>query len=117
MIGLTTGQRLDCGCVVGAYWCGPHDIYARRSKLTYTWRMIPSEQGGGFGMESLPPNSHRPDSDFRSTPSDYDSKDRDYGDVQDRGCSCHINPPCSYCVDGGYCEKHCSMRIECGCEL
>lgn len=35
----------------------------------------------------------------------------------DRCCSCHINPPCSYCTDGGYCKEHNSMRIDCGCEL
>ena len=28
--------------------------------------------------------------------SDYDN---------DRTCSCHINPPCSYCVDGGNLEE------------
>ena len=32
-------------------------------------------------------------------------------------CSCHINPPCSYCVDGGYCKEHFCMRIDCGCEV
>jgi len=31
-------------------------------------------------------------------------------------CSCHINPPCSYCVDGGYCEEHECMRRDCLCE-
>lgn len=23
-------------------------------------------------------------------------------DYENRGCSCHINPPCSFCVDGGH---------------
>lgn len=28
----------------------------------------------------------------------YDQFMRDFGDV---GCSCHINPPCSCCIDEG----------------
>ncbi len=31
-------------------------------------------------------------------------------------CSCHINPPCSHCVAGGYCKEHDCMREECGCD-
>ena len=35
----------------------------------------------------------------------------------DRSCTCHLgHPPCSFCVEGGYCEEHDCMRNDCGCE-
>ena len=36
----------------------------------------------------------------------------------DRSCECGVtnNPPCSYCEDGGFCEKHHCMRNACMCE-
>ena len=83
---LRHGQRLHCGCVVGEYWCGPHDIYAMRVEVTQTW-------GGsaetGFYLRTLPRNDHRPLSDFM--PIRYPSS----GD--ESGCSCHINAPCARC--------------------
>lgn len=33
------------------------------------------------------------------------------------GCCCHMgHPPCGYCEEGGYCNKHAVMRNDCGCD-
>lgn len=90
MSGLKHGRVLGCGCVVGEYWCGPHDIYARRSEPTTTWNGF----NGNYYWKTLPPNDHKPLSDFSPVRSEPD----DYHDGPGC-CSCHINPPCSWCID------------------
>lgn len=88
MTRLVQGQRLKCGCVVGHYWCGPHDIYAIRRDTTYTW----CESDGSFVWLTLQPNAHKPTSDILPVRSDLDF-------YEPEGCSCHICPPCSWCVE------------------
>lgn len=29
---MKNGATLTCGCVIGYYWCGPHDIYTRQDR-------------------------------------------------------------------------------------
>ncbi len=87
------GETLPCGCVVGHYWCGLHDIGARRSKDSYTWGFGP---GDTFVWKIMKANAHRPISDFMPIRSE-----RDYYGSGDGSCSCHIMAPCSYCVSGG----------------
>lgn len=62
---MINGTRLKCGCVIGAYWCGKHDIYVKQDR-------------------KKDPRWTTPESIIDYTPPE--------------GCSCHINPPCSYCM-------------------
>lgn len=41
-----------------------------------------------------------------------------YDDDVYEGCTCHTgNPPCDYCVNGGWCDEHSSWKYVCGCPM
>ena len=68
-----------CGCVTGHYTCGKH----RRQRMAKAYRRLTPEQKAY---------------DRRVDPLGF------YHQDFPAGCSCHINPPCSYCtrdVDDG----------------
>ena len=91
------GDRLKCGCVVGAYWCGPHDIYAVREKSERIWNARPD---GSFYMRKAEPNVSTHLADSARIQSMRFSSGGEYPEDYEgpTGCSCHINPPCSWCV-------------------
>lgn len=33
------GDKLECGCVVGYYWCWRHDIYVKQDPKDPAWRV------------------------------------------------------------------------------
>lgn len=106
MTKLTRGQTLECGCVVGAYWCSRHDIYSVRTKPTEKWRERPN---GSFVMVTLEPNKHIAEADAGRLASMQAPMD----DLREaEGCSCHISPPCSWCTrEHTECER-CGVEIE-----
>ena len=67
---------LKCGCVPNAYWCAKHDIYTGNTPPWGAGKGRHNEQEQVRLQETIP----------------------DGIDIEDMGCSCHINPPCCYCT-------------------
>jgi len=71
-----------CGCVEGQYQCG----FCRGIERQKIWNRM-SEKDRAYDRHFDPHNSATLDA----------GRDVDL-DAYERGCSCHINPPCSYCT-------------------
>lgn len=71
-----------CSCVTGHYECG----FCRAVKRQRIWRQMAPEQQA-YDRYVDPANS-----------SVLDSERHLNLDLIERGCSCHINPPCSFCT-------------------
>lgn len=68
-----------CGCVTGFYECW----HCRKPKLQRIWNNMTPEQRAY---------------DRYVAPGMAAQFDRDRYDFEPQGCSCHINPPCSFCT-------------------
>ena len=79
-------SRLQCGCepdASGYGWCSE----CRRKLREEIWSKM-SEKDKNYDRHFAPKQSQALDDAM----DDYEL---------DAGCSCHINPPCSYCVNKG----------------
>ena len=76
--------KLDCGCepdCSGFGWCG-ECVRKHREKI---WKNM-SEEDRNYDRHFAPGQSAKLDKAIEDV--EYNT-----------GCSCHINPPCSYCVN------------------
>lgn len=76
-----------CDCIpdhTGFGWCGDC-VQAHREQI---WKRM-SEKDRAYDRQFAPEQSSKLDKSL-------DEEGREYN----TGCSCHINPPCSYCTDG-----------------
>lgn len=84
---MNVGEILKCGCTADASgfgWCS-ECVRKLRSKI---WAKM-SENRKNYDRQFAPKQSEELDS----------------GPYIPEGCSCHINPPCSFCVQNGEPEQ------------
>ena len=74
-----------CSCVTGQYQCG----FCGGIERQRIWNRMSAEDRA-YDRRVDPANSRTLDAGM--------SVDVD---LHEQGCSCHINPPCSYCVEFG----------------
>lgn len=80
---MSNKNQLSCGCVPDKYECWN----CRKANRKKIWAKM-GEREKEYDRHFAPEQSAELDRLVEA-------------DLDERQCSCHINPPCSYCVDSG----------------
>lgn len=90
-----SGIKLSCGCVSddsGYGYCGE----CTRKLREKIWKNMNNERRN-YDRHFSPEMSEGLDKTINDPIEEAIPEDAEFN----TGCSCHINPPCSYCTDGG----------------